>query len=63
MKIIAKGNEHTYTVNHIEFEKDGTIKYIKGYFEWAGVKDYPIGGHADYMDIDRKIKLEVVYDS
>ncbi len=33
MKIIAKGNKHTFTVNRIKFDEDGSIKHILGFFE------------------------------
>ena len=59
MKIIAHGNGHEYTVNHIEFKKDGTIKHISGFMEWNGKKDYPIGAHADHMDLYKNIALTI----
>ena len=62
MKIIAHGNGHEYTVNFIDFEKDGTIKHILGFMEFAGKKDYPIGASAEYMNLYKDIALTITGD-
>jgi len=62
MKIIARGNGLTYIVNHIEFGLDGTIRYIKGFGEFAGKKDYLLGAHSDHVDLDKDIELEIVIE-
>ena len=59
MKIIARGNHHTYTVNYIEFKKDGTVNYIKGFMDFNGQKDFPIGAHAEYMDLYENVSLTI----
>lgn len=62
MKIIAHGNGHTYTVNYIEFKGDGTVKWVYGFMDWHGHKNHPIGANAKCINLDKEVKLEVVYE-
>ena len=64
MKIIAHDNKNhcIWGVNYIEFLSDGTIIHIKGLTEMFGRKDYSIGAHIDYVNLDKILKLEVIDD-
>lgn len=64
MRIIAhdKKNNLEWRVNYIDFGRNGKIKHIRGLTTFHGIEDYPIGGHADYVDLDKTVELEVIYD-
>ena len=64
MKIMAHDNKNhcVWSVNYIEFLPNGTIKHIKGLTEMFGRKDYPIGAHTDYVNLDKILELEVIND-
>jgi len=60
MKLIAESNKHCYTVNHIIFDDDGTIRYVRGFMSYAGNDKYDIGIHADYKNLDENLTLSAV---
>ena len=62
MKIIAHGNGYEYTVNYIEFERNGDVKHILGFMDLYGKKDYPIGAAAECMELYENVTLTISKD-